>query len=1141
MLGLNSSDSIPQFKIDRVLYESLHRKAVQDGIDFAVIADGDGEPSSLAVLCANSPATVTEFLKSVASDEDLQKLKDELDEIAKHPQFSEKVNRLKEKFLSPLVGYENWRVAQNKKLLDYFNSEKDSRAVFGQSIDVEGNNVRYVERTELTKQLNSWYSSWGKNKNIFAILGEEGDGKTWGVARWLGQKIQQDDKFSGVVFISSNQAKTNDPYKLFSEVIARNFSNLSSEQCDRRIKRWSEKATNEDPILLLVLDGINERRDFEWWRSLMDGLVASSWCNSVAVLITCRDRHWQSTFGKLSYLSTNTYKLPPYSEEELTEALKANDIDRAQLSSNLFASKLIYKPRYFDLVIKHQEKIGDVGNITVPRLIYEDRKDRFDRNSNISITDDDFQQIIKDLAEKTVEKAKNKLKKQEIEETFSFVSNKIEIFKELWTGGVLQEKRGSYEVKENFFTYGFGLLLVDNLADAAESGEVNLEEVMAQWLEPNAEMDIKGEICHFASLISLGDAEIPLEVKVTLLSAWVNSQNPGKDIDSDFIEYLPLDPEAYIDLAEIVWSYKTENPWAQELLMRAFIRWRENDRVMKKLSLKLEEWLGFVHLYGFPHPRRANRSDRKVEQIRADISQCVGQQLKPGQVFTFNGYQLTAINDDGLLRLGRVALRIIDYLPVKPFIKAIATGAMTEAIMVSSFDYRYQDKYDLFQWIFASADDNLWSEIKLEVDNLKAANNLIANRVAHSLLSWEGSKKAFELRENLPQDLFPKDPWIEQHKQDICNSWYGWSESDCITCLKRADLTLHCVAQKIVPHCLNPTLEVPDNLRDYFAPLTEKISIDSIWSEYWQNSDDIHFKLYEPALCAYAPDAIADLVRQIVRSIINRSETSLRQLCFKLEKLDLIFEETQKQSIYKVWRQFGEKCDITGDLEQVAEERLFKVVLEQLEPEKQLDYFLQRPETASDWISLERSFKPLQNSESVLSKLACLNNDTSIQRTLWFLSAHQENLTAEQISQHIYPFLEVENSLTRSLAFKILYSSQEAKIIQYFIDSSWQWDVQHHDLENHWGNLLLCQYGQNLSFSTLKDRVHPSFLGIAIRDRGMQPEEVKQYGDYIDSLWTQIKKNAPELPLDFPTTEIRINRDEDFTDLDMIYLSDQCH
>ena len=490
--------------------------------------------------------------------------------------------------------------------------------------------------------MDNWYSTWGKNKNIFAVSGEEGDGKTWGVARWLGQKIQQDNNLPGVVFISSNQATTNDPYKLFSEVIARSLTNLSSKQCDRRIKRWINKTTDDKPIILLVLDGINERQDFQWWRSLIINLATSPWCNSVGVLITCRDRYWQSTFGSLSSLSVNTYKLPSYNEDELTQALKLSKIDRSKLPSNLFSSKLVYKPRYFDLVVKHQEKIGDVGKITVPRLIYEDWKDRLDRNSNIAITDEKFQTIIKDLVEISLERAKNLLKEQDIEETFSFVFNKIELLEEFRTGSILKEKSsGRYEIEEKFLTYGLGQLLVENLKDAAESGEANLEEVTAQWLEPNGGMDIKEEICHFASSISFGDTEIPPKVKVTLLLAWVNSQNPKDNIDTDFIEYLPVDPDAYIDLAEIVWSDKTENPWAQELLMRAFIRWRENDKVIEKLSLKLEEWLGFVHLYGFPLPRRAYQSDREIEQIREDICQCVGQQLEAGQKFTVNEYQLS--------------------------------------------------------------------------------------------------------------------------------------------------------------------------------------------------------------------------------------------------------------------------------------------------------------------------------------------------------------------------------------------------------------------------------------------------------------------------------------------------------------------
>ena len=205
--------------------------------------------------------------------------------------------------------------------------------------------------------------------------------------------------FQGFTFLSSRQASINEPYALFSEVIG-NFLHLDSNQCEKRIRRWIEKKVSSEPIFLLVLDGINEHYNFQWWRELIEKLGASSWCGKVAVLITCRDIYWKRNFSPISNLETNTYKLPCYSEDELTEALKVNDIDRSQLSSKLFQSGLIYKPRYFDLVIQYQEKIDDIGNITVPRLIYEDWKNRYEKKRTTPITDDDFQQIIQDLAAK---------------------------------------------------------------------------------------------------------------------------------------------------------------------------------------------------------------------------------------------------------------------------------------------------------------------------------------------------------------------------------------------------------------------------------------------------------------------------------------------------------------------------------------------------------------------------------------------------------------------------------------------------------------------------------------------------------------------------------------------------------------------
>jgi Effector-associated domain 10 len=62
---------------------------------------------------------------------------------------------------------------------------RQSFAAFKQIIDIKSQNVNFIKRQELFDRLDSWYSSWDTTHQIFTVLGEEGDGKTWGVAYWL--------------------------------------------------------------------------------------------------------------------------------------------------------------------------------------------------------------------------------------------------------------------------------------------------------------------------------------------------------------------------------------------------------------------------------------------------------------------------------------------------------------------------------------------------------------------------------------------------------------------------------------------------------------------------------------------------------------------------------------------------------------------------------------------------------------------------------------------------------------------------------------------------------------------------------------------------------------------------------------------
>lgn len=1097
-------------EVDSKLIDNLTNQALNLGIHFEVIAEGIENPDSLEILCGSSPTIVINFLESesIITSNQVQELKKYLHNVAIHPQFQTKKEVLKSKFCSENIGYDNWRVKQNQQFLDCLKLEMKSHAAFGQPINVFSNDVRFIERKELLDKLDSWYSNWGNHKKIFTILGEEGDGKTWGIAHWLGIKIQQYDLFPAVAFFPSNKITNHNPLILFSNLIEQKLT-LQYEDCKKRVERWFNKSSENIPRLLLVLDGINERYDSSCWRDFLFQLCDSSWYQNIAIIITCRNEYWQRKFDNLSSLKNHIHKyaISSYNNNELTEALKYHQLSRSDFSDELL--KLLCKPRYFNLMLKHHKSIEVSGEITVERLIYEDWKDRFERKG-IILDDDKFRGLIRDLAEKTQEKNKKYLRNRDIEESLSFISNTSEVFEELITGGILKNKETKNQIVPEFLHYGFGLLLVNELEEGIDQSDKNPEEIIAEWIEPQAEMDTKAKICHYASLIALTDPNLPLKAKTALLNAWISSRNPGLDIEKEFIAYLPCDPLAYIELAEIVGSDAFQNPWAEELLKRAFMKWNKYGNILTILSSALEKWLGFLHCYGFSLQRHPSVS---IEEIRHEINERAGQELKPGN-FIFQGYNLTVIEDDGLLRLGRLALGLISHLPRQNFVRAIATGILAEEIM------GFPSKGDLFNWVFRTAPQTVWHEVQSEVEQLLASQSWVAQKAAYRLLSYEGSQEAYQLQQALPTNLFPSNTY------DPCDLYVQWSQDNYETCIHRTDLKPEWIAGCIQSICINPELVVPDNLGKRLEVLVEQISINSIWSTYWSNSDDSKFEQFEPALYAYAPYTVADLVRQIIRNIAQRTGISLRQLSFKILVNYLIIDSEEKNNIYQAWQNFAQNCNTGSDLDNIAEAYLFQIVLKDLDAEEQLSHLLNRPDIATDLLSFKRSFKPLKYPEIALSNL--VSDVRHLQRVIWFISTDLKNLEADVIHKYIYPILENDDSLIRSEVLDILYKFGDNETIQNFIDSSWRWNSKHHGKENHWGSLILGKYGKDLTYSNLKNRIHPAYKGYAIRCRGMESEEVEQYADDIHQIWTKIATEVAELPENFPIIEVNVTSEDNF-------------
>jgi len=1107
----------------------LDQQAVLQGIEFRALSTGDGSPSTLEALCAHGIQIVLDLITSIPSKQNVQQIQYELEKIAKSSGFESTIERLQRSFTAARIGYEHWRVKQNEWLMQRFSTESGSRSSFGQELHVGSKEANLVKRNKIWKELNEWLSSWSKKPSLFALLGDEGDGKTWAVASWLNWQILNTEDFPSVIFLSSSHPQSPEPASLLSEAISRQIGTQQDRTYwEKRLRRWLQRPIGQTPAILLVLDGINERRTPEWWRGFIEGITSSPWLEHIAVLITARKGYWERYFSILRYLSVHDGILPPYDDTELNAALKQHQLTRADIADNLLP--LIRKPRYLDLVVKHRRRMAESGDITVARLIYEDWRDRWERKTNTPIDDQQFKTLIKRLAEKAIQGI-NKISEKDIVDQLPLINDKQGVFDELVSGGILYGISGSFRVDEQRLTLGFALLLVDQIESAHIDldHDSSLDEKIAFWMEPHQEMDIKAAIFESAALhaLSLGD-KYPQHCRVALLNAWLESKNLQEEIEQTFAAYLPMYPSAYLKLAEIIWSDTHDNPWGQDLLMKALLRWRNAPSVQSILPKVFERWLGFIHPDGHPFQRRENKRE-DIEKVRRKIAERVKQELLPGP-FEFAGYPLTVIKDDGLLRLGRASLAIISHLPRKPYLRAIVIGCISEAIC------DFPDKYELFAWVLRSSPETLWPETEKYGMSLLDYDDIVSKQAAYRLLSFEGSEQAVKMQKTLPEDLFPPNLLLKMHRRDPCKSIFTWSQAECETCLQRTDLAPSWIARKIQPFCHNPKFPVPTNLGAFFAPLADQIPVEKIWSGISLTAEAHLLEEIEPALCAFAPETAAKIYRSIAKTVDNRKGIALRQLAMQITKHELILDDEAKECLQTAWHRLVEQTEAVHKGEELAEEFLFHVVLLDADSELQLAYLLKRPLDAKDLISFAHFFKTIGDWRYVLKKLA-EGNACDIRRILWFLAVCPQKIP-ESVLSTLVTLMEHNDSLVRRRVLQILYAQRNKKNIGEFVKGHWAWDLDYTEEENYWGSLLLARYAKNIAYAELRSRVHPSHLGFALVQRSGMEDEVNQYAEDIQRIWKILETGTSDIPSDFPATEVRYDLAMGGIKFDSIGLSD---
>lgn len=1077
------------------LHRGLEETAERLNVDVLVLALNGADGGNLATICALDPGVVAEALQrsGIASAGPVGEL---LDRARARPEFSSERDELA-KGLNGGIGRASVARRLATALNSAFTSAPQSRAAFGQALDVEGQAARglLVGRSAVALRLEEWFTSWSVHRTGIALVGDEGDGKTWALATWLASRIKPNGDGPIALWVPSKDATADELPDLIAQNLSRRLGQSSERWRDRVIK-WAQSGHSNGPLLLLVLDGINERHHPQWWRRVIEQLAAEPWGSAIAPIVTTRPSYWPKVAG-YSHINWLQVQVSGYDESELDTALSQRGLTRKDLPPEIYP--LVRRPRYLELAVQHRTAMVASGDITVPRLIYEDWRDRESRRAGLA-SEAEFQQAIATLA--GIQRERQRLEAADLQ-VATAGSEYGALLGELQTSGVLVPEGRHWRVEPARLALGLGLLLVERLSHDNEGRQPS--EVLESWLEPAPDVDLKASIVEHALIHSLRSSTCPTEIRSLLIAKWLGMRNQEARLGTATASYFLLDPAAFLSAAEALWSDDIDDAWAEEVLKDALERVASSETVLAHLVPAFERWMGLV----LDHDETRDRGATYRSRL-AQLSEELGREVTSGPL-QHGGATLTVVSDPGLLRLSRLALAIISTTDRRPFAHALATGYLADALDDRS------NVAELCRWVIRTAGENLWPLLEPEGRRFAAAGSTAGRQAAYRLFTSVGTAAALDLRAAIPDDTFPTSALLTRYEQDPCIAGFAWRTEHCSRCAGRDDVPVRIMAQQLAKCVRDPTFAVPQNTVDRLVAAAETIDTQNVWSSVGQTEHDLSFDTVEAVTASCAPSALADVVRRLAVEVRSREELALRQLAYQLRRFRLALTPAEMSAIRLTWDRLRiDRVDEDKEATR-AEHALFDLLLSRMSAGEQLDGLLKRPREAKLYTSFGNHFKPLAWGE-LRERLQRAQHEHETACILALACSHPKTVPNEA-GDDLTPLLGSGDALVRYLAFMLIYRAGLESAGKALSATEWRAGVVDGRLppEDHWGSLVLARWGRDLTYDELRERVAPTYLGEAVSARGFRPNEVTLYAEDLDEAWRHCSRE-PETP--YPSIEV---------------------
>lgn len=1071
----------------------LEAYAAERGVE-CLFLDRPGQGlSRLDVLMGAHRDVVGRFAQAAASPFDSAALDAALEAVARDPGYTDAITQLHSKLRGTALGYEDARQRATRTLDGWLSDEGTAEAEFNQRIAVKAPGARYVARRRVHDLLTTWWAGNPSERRHAVALGEEGEGKSWAVFAWAEESARSGRLPLTLIFNASVHplARGTTIETVLPELLIKHTGLRGADRWERRLGAWLADRKAPKPLLLIVVDGLNERTDVDW-TDFFRPLLHARMRGRVVVLATDRPGHWEPECKRLELDGFRPIPVGGYEDAELAQALAGSGVPVSEIPAGLH--DLIRTPRYCTLVGEHFDEMRRNHDFTKERLILIDARYRRIARRGHPLSEEDFLEVIRNLASRW--QRRPNFNREDLRALLPGLDADRRTYQEILDGGLLVRSDSAlgrrYTAEPTRLVFGLGMLLAEDVREASEGQSAPaIAEIAASWLEPHAEMDLKVRICASAIFHALLEPDYPRVARRELIRCWLSARNRFGNEDEARLAFVLRAPEDFVSIAESFWSSGGDKGSAQAYLAMAFSRHREDPILGPLLVEAVERWAGYVHPAGSPLVRHGGAAEDAAR--RAAISARIGRTPTPGPL-ELAGKRLTVVEDDGLLRLIRFGFLLMSAGPRRPFAGALATWAVAAAVSGGAIEW------GVAAWVVRLATDDPEPGILDEARTLLESGEDVAITAAHTLLEVLGSKAAARMQAEFPQNVPPETAArIARHDADPCNSIYDWSEEQCERCVDDPGTRLHTLLDRAELALLDPDRPVPDHLLARLAEAVGRIDPAAVHATFGPSLETQRFEELLPFATRVPLDLLA-FVRRVIATMPGRTLEGRRQLALQLPRLQSVMQGPEGTAVREVvadLRVGGARWPRPGagqDASQTAEAFSTWGLLPGMSPDERHRDLMDRPPNAFDFDDFEPWLEPPSETvaREILQVVRMGEGEPLLRRALWLAAHHRATVTAAD-RDAIVALAGGSDALVRGAALRFACLSNDEDIGRRIVDLGRRYDDPDDRWETKWGNRLLSQFGGHVTFDELIRRVDPAAAGFLLVQRGCRKADVRTY------------------------------------------------